>query len=153
MAESTFISPLGLGTRRLRLDGAHVGELKGSGGVVVPPSVTIGAYSWLRPPSEVAIAEAPPWLRAMAAEVGHEEVRPSGALSPSRAIALVAGLYRVVAEAAEGERNALLFWAACRAAEHGVDRHAAEEILLSAAVTAGLPEREAKATIASGFNR
>jgi Bifunctional DNA primase/polymerase, N-terminal len=148
-----YIAPLALGTRRLLLHGVHVGELKGSGGVVVPPSVTIGAYSWLRAPSDVAIAAAPAWLRALAAETRHDELRPSGQLSPSRAIALVAGLYRVVAEAAEGERNAMLFWAACRAAEHGVDRHAAAEILLSAAVKAGLPEREAKATIASGFHR
>ena len=148
-----YIAPLALGTRRLRLHGAHVGELKGSGGVVVPPSVTIGTYSWLRPPFHVEIADAPAWLRSIVAETRADELRPTRPLSPSRAIAVMAGLYRVVAGAAQGERNALLFWAACRAAESDVDRHAAAEILLSAALKVGLPEREAKATIASGFHR
>jgi hypothetical protein len=148
-----YVAPLGLGTRRLLLHGVHIGELKGSGGVLVPPSVTKDAYAWLRTPSQVTVADAPPWLRELADGPRHEEPGPRGPLSPSRAVALVAGLYRVVAEAAEGERNGLLFWAACRAAEHGVDRHAVGEILLSAALKAGLPEREARATIASGFAR
>jgi hypothetical protein len=148
-----YVAPLGLGTRRLVLDGVHIGELKGSGGVLLPPSVTTGPYTWLRAPSDVPIAEAPAWLRRLAHEPGPKGSRPIGGLSPSRAVALVAGLYRVVTRAQEGERNALLFWAACRAAEHGVDRDAVAEILRSAAVKAGLPEREARATIASGFRR
>jgi hypothetical protein len=148
-----YVAPLGLGTRRLVLHGVHVGELKGSGGVLVAPSVTTGNYAWLRAPSDLPVADAPAWLRALADGPRHEGSAPRGRLSASRAVALVAGLYRVVAEAAEGERNALLFWAACRAAEHGVDRHAAGEILLSAALRAGLPEREARTTIASGFAR
>jgi hypothetical protein len=148
-----YIAPLGLGTRRLQLHGVHIGELKGSGGVIVPPSVTTGPYDWLRSSSDVPVADAPAWLRALADGPRRDEPRALGRLSPSRAVALVAGLYRVVAEAAEGERNALLFWAACRAAEHGVDRGAAAEILLTAALKAGLPEREARATIASGFAR
>ena len=148
-----YVAPLGLGTRRLRLHGVHIGELKGSGGVVAPPSVTVGAYAWLSAPTDVPVADAPAWLRGLAEGTRHDEPRHTGPLSPSRAVALVAGLYRVVSEAAEGERNALLFWAACRVAENGVDRGAAGEILLSAALKAGLPEREAQATIASGFAR
>jgi hypothetical protein len=148
-----YFAPHGLGTRRLVLYGVHIGELKGSGGVVVAPSVTTGPYAWLRAPFDVPVAESPAWLRALVDMPHHEGVRPTGHLSPSRAVALVAGLYRVVAEASEGERNAMLFWAACRAADHGVDRKAAAEILLSAALKAGLPEREARATIASGFAR
>ena len=148
-----YIAPLGRGTRRLVLHGVHVGELKGSGGVLVPPSSTTGAYAWLRSPFAVAVADAPGWLRMLVEMPRPDGARPTGHLSPSRAVALVAGLYRVVAEAAQGERNAVLFWAACRAAEHGVDREAATEILLSAALKVGLPEREARATIASGFAR
>ena len=148
-----YVAPLGLGTRRLLLHGVHVGELKGSGGVLVPPSFTTGAYAWLRAPSGVLIADAPAWLRALADGPRREEPHTGGRLSPSRAVALVAALYRVVAAATEGERNALLFWASCRAAEHGVDRDAAAEILLSAALKAGLPEHEARATIASGIRR
>ena len=148
-----YISPLGLGTRRLLLNRVHIGELKGSGGVLVPPSVTTGPYSWLRSPHDFGVAAAPAWLRDLVAVPSGVDARPVGPLSPSRAVALVAGLYRVVAEADEGERNAVLFWAACRAAEHGVDRRAAGEILLTAALKSGLPEREARATIASGFGR
>ena len=148
-----YVSPLGLGTRRLVLDGVHIGELKGSGGVLVPPSVTTAPYGWLRAPTDVPIAAAPAWLQALAHRPLHLGPRAVGRLSPSRAVALVAGLYRVVAEAAEGERNALLFWASSRAAEHGVDHDAAAEILLAAARKAGLPEREAQATIASGLRR
>ena len=50
-------------------------------------------------------------------------------------------------------RNDLLFWASCRAAEHGLEAQAASEILLAAARTAGLADREARATIASGLAR
>ena len=148
-----YVAPLGLGTRHLLLGGIHIGELKGSGGVVVPPSVTDRPYSWLRPPSDTPVAKAPDWVRGLVRAPAPAAFRRSGRLSPSRAVALVAGLYRVVAEAAEGERNGLLFWAACRVADHGVDRAAATDILLSAALRAGLPEREARATIASGLAR
>jgi len=148
-----YVAPFGLGTRRLVLDGVHVGELKGSGGVLVPPSVTAGAYTWLRAPSDVSISHAPDWARSLADRPRPDGRRPAGHLSPSRAVALVAGLYRVVTEAAVGERNATLFWAACRAAEHRVEPDAATEILLSAAVKAGLPEHEARGTIASGLRR
>ncbi len=148
-----YVTPLGLGTRRLMLDGVHIGELKGSGGVLVPPSVTTGPYTWLLAPTDVPIAPATGWLGGLADRPRPEWPRPAGRLSPSRAVALVAGLYRVVAGAAEGERNAMLFWASSRAAEHGVDRAAAAEILLVAARKAGLPEPEALATISSGLRR
>lgn len=57
-------------------------------------------------------------------------------------------LIRFVAASRPGERNARLFWAACRAYEtgHGPDVAAA---LVYAAITTGLPEREAAATVAS----
>ncbi|WP_407566131.1 bifunctional DNA primase/polymerase [Streptomyces sp. 184] len=57
-------------------------------------------------------------------------------------------LIRFVTASHPGERNARLFWAACRAYEtgHGPDVAAA---LVRAAMTTGLPEREAKATVAS----
>ncbi len=146
-----YVSPLGLGTGRLVLHGIHVGELKGSGGVVVPPSVTAWPYEWLSDPSTVAIAGAPHWMRAMIHEARAIGSGPVGRLTPSRAVALMAGLYRVVAEAREGERNGLLYWATRRVAEHGIDRDAAVSILLTAALNAGLAEREARATIASGL--
>ncbi|CAM5513372.1 bifunctional DNA primase/polymerase [Streptomyces californicus] len=48
----------------------------------------------------------------------------------------------------EGQRNTRLFWAACRAYEHGFG-NALADALTAAAVRTGLPEHEARATIAS----
>lgn len=147
-----YVAPLGIGTRRLVLRGTHIGELKGSGGVVAPPSVTAGRYEWLRDPSTIAVSPAPRWMRGLVVEV-HPTTAAVGSsrLTPSRAVALMAGLYRVVSEAHEGERNGILYWATRRVAEHGIDRDAARDILLAAATAAGLPEREARTTIASGL--
>ncbi|MET9662267.1 bifunctional DNA primase/polymerase [Streptomyces sp. NPDC006510] len=58
------------------------------------------------------------------------------------------GLVRFVLAAREGQRNARLFWAACRAYEHGYG-DALADALTDAAVRTGLTEREARATIES----
>ncbi|MFF1919007.1 bifunctional DNA primase/polymerase [Streptomyces sp. NPDC058221] len=58
------------------------------------------------------------------------------------------GLIRFVLAADEGQRNTRLFWAACRAYEHGFGDSLADD-LTEAAVHTGLPEHEARATIAS----
>jgi bifunctional DNA primase/polymerase-like protein len=68
------------------------------------------------------------------------------------------GLLRCVEEAKEGERNAVLFWAACRAAEmlrNGElpSQSFGADILRLVAARAGLPDWEARRTIASGFRR
>jgi hypothetical protein len=57
-------------------------------------------------------------------------------------------LLRTVAGAAEGERNRILYWASCRAAEKGVIDQIAD-LLIAAAVTNGLTETEARRTITS----
>ncbi|WP_211362601.1 primase alpha helix C-terminal domain-containing protein, partial [Streptomyces chryseus] len=57
-------------------------------------------------------------------------------------------LVQFVRAAHEGQRNTRLFWAACRAYENGIGDSLADA-LTTAAVAAGLPEREARATIAS----
>jgi Bifunctional DNA primase/polymerase, N-terminal len=66
-----------------------------------------------------------------------------------------------VEHAKEGERNALCFWAACRAAEKlrdgplppFVNKAWVIDLLTLAAHRAGLPAREASLTIASGLRR
>ncbi|TWG04463.1 bifunctional DNA primase/polymerase-like protein [Streptomyces brevispora] len=58
------------------------------------------------------------------------------------------GLIRFVLAATEGQRNTRLFWAACRAYEHGFGDNLANA-LTEAAIRTGLPEHEARATIAS----
>ena len=56
-----------------------------------------------------------------------------------------------VASRPEGGRNGGLFWAACRMAEEGHDLSTTTSLLGEAAYTAGLPEREAMATIRSAY--
>jgi hypothetical protein len=67
------------------------------------------------------------------------------------------GLVRAVATATEGDRNSILFWAACRGSEAVRDGKAAEgfvnNVLLEAAKRCGLGELEAKRTIQSGMRR
>ena len=55
-----------------------------------------------------------------------------------------------MAESEEGQRNKVLFWAACRAAEDGlnIDRQ-----LIDAGTAAGLPEWEARRAVASAHNK
>jgi len=60
------------------------------------------------------------------------------------------GLVRAVREARVGERNALLFWAACKAREEG---HDAREELRQAALDAGLTEFEVERTLGSAERR
>jgi RepB DNA-primase from phage plasmid len=62
----------------------------------------------------------------------------------------LAGLVRTVREAPEGERNARLFWAACRAADEG---HDAREELREVALAVGLPEHEVARTLDSAEQR
>jgi len=66
------------------------------------------------------------------------------------------GLLRTVKFAQEKRRNTTLFWAACRLGEAmargEITTAAATAALLRAAVSAGLPEREARGTIQSGFS-
>jgi hypothetical protein len=68
------------------------------------------------------------------------------------------GILRTVVEAPEGERNRILFWAACRARDMYVagefDHPTAMQVLdllREAAERAGLPQREVERTITSGF--
>jgi Bifunctional DNA primase/polymerase, N-terminal len=67
------------------------------------------------------------------------------------------GALRLVATAAEGERNAVLHWAACRLAERvrdgQISANEAEALLVAAGRAAGLPEPEARATARSGLRR
>jgi hypothetical protein len=80
-----------------------------------------------------------------------------GLLSPAVRTSILRPLERAVARAPEGRRNCVLFWAACRAGEvisaGQIDSELAAEVLAQAAVIAGLPEAEARQTIASGFAR
>jgi hypothetical protein len=64
----------------------------------------------------------------------------------------LAGLVKLVAGAREGERNSLLFWAACRARESGRKDEFTAECLALAAAHAGLPFAEARRTVRSALD-
>ncbi|MFB1045064.1 primase alpha helix C-terminal domain-containing protein, partial [Streptomyces chrestomyceticus] len=61
-------------------------------------------------------------------------------------------LLRFVRTSPDGQRNARLFWAACRAYESGLGQEMATA-LTTAALHTGLTEREARATIASAARK
>jgi hypothetical protein len=67
------------------------------------------------------------------------------------------GLVRAVVNAAEDQRNAILFWTACRGGEAVRDGKADEgfvaTVLIEAAMRAGLPVIEARNTVKSGMGR
>lgn len=67
----------------------------------------------------------------------------------------IEGIVRSVAAAANGNRNAALYWGSCRMAElialHAIDQETARSLLEDAAAAAGLPPNEAAATVRSGL--
>jgi hypothetical protein len=61
------------------------------------------------------------------------------------------GLVETVAGAQQGNRNACLFWAACKMRESGLSEADAIDLLVAAAAQAGLGAIEAQRTVRSGF--
>ncbi|MGW5314516.1 bifunctional DNA primase/polymerase [Nocardia thailandica] len=122
-------------------------DLKGpSGYLVVPPSIhpdTGHAYRWL---NRSPIAAAPEWLRPHLLPAPHRPMLTFGA--PGCSSRTAAGLLRAVADAKEGCRNAVLFWAACTAAREGVLSMVRDD-LTAAALANGLPPNEIERTIRS----
>jgi hypothetical protein len=155
-----FVAPTGINaTRRLFLDGQHIGELKSRGGLVlVCPSSTERLYRWLEAPAGMALADAPDWLIALV-----EQSFPNEQRMPWKQVTLapradIAPLARHVARAELHNRNATLHWAAHRAADAGVPEDIAQQALGAAFVNTGLPAedrqnrlREGRATIASAY--
>lgn len=79
------------------------------------------------------------------------ENQPVGPISDTKLL----GIMRAIGNAANGERNDLLFWGACRVAEWidagELTRGVGERVLMSAATHCGLSDIEASKTIASAF--
>ncbi len=155
-----FIRPLGALTRTRLPVGVDV---KVSGYVVAPPSLhpaTGHPYRWVD--SEHPISPLPEHLRdlltapgtTLRASLSHD--RGSGGVSTPRDVrAALARLVMVVLDADEGNRNLVLFWAACRAVEyvragrvHGDD---VRSLLYDAGRGAGLDHGETRTTVASAF--
>jgi Bifunctional DNA primase/polymerase, N-terminal len=135
-----------------RLPGRHL-DFKAVGGYVLAPPSAVGGKPYRliehhqqdRQPEggqlDWAAATAlldPPRLRPQPAR------EPEHSSDAARLAAWVEGL-------AQGNRNAGLFWAACRAAESSDP--SALDVLARAARTAGLPEQEIRRTITSARRR
>jgi hypothetical protein len=94
----------------------------------------------------------PDWLRDALTPPPRPAV-PSHRTRAATADTAVAGIVRRVAEAREGERNDMLFWAACRLLERGLRPREVEALLLPTALSIGLPDVEARRTITSAQGR
>jgi hypothetical protein len=125
-------------------------DLKTVGGyVIMPPSIHPDSglpYRWEDPETKIAF---PP---AAARELLTPKPILKHGFHPGRGpldhLIEGAGLLRAVAEAEEGDRNRILYWAACRAAEDDLDL---EDELIRAARTAGLYTIEARRTVRSAY--
>lgn len=110
------------------------------GYLVAPPSQHIsgGTYEWI---DQSPAAYAPDWVKAiMNPPIVHARHTGGGGGLDT--------LVKFVSESTEGERNARLYWAACRAHERGVD----PQPLVDAAVAVGLVLGAALATVRSAAN-
>ncbi|GAB2446850.1 hypothetical protein GCM10027062_30400 [Nocardioides hungaricus] len=140
--------------RSWQVPGKHI-DFRGDGGyIIVPPSRVTGDDRVRRSYRSIVVAE-------------HHDPRPvdaaglRGFLDPPRQTLPPADIPAVgarpdklaawVASRPEGGRNGGLFWAACRMAEAGHDLSTTTSLLGEAAYAAGLPEREAMATIRSAY--
>jgi len=130
-------------------------DLKGLGkGYVVaaPTRLEAGPYVWevpLRRPEELPLAPEGLLLELLPPPPKPPEPLrlEGGSASPKRLRALLESYARAVASAPVGNRHPTLIRYARAAGgllPHGLDRQEAEEVLVAAAMAAGLPEKEAR---------
>lgn len=127
-------------------------DVKTTGGyVVAPPSVLDGGkrYTWQNSP----LAERLPRLPRWAFEALKPKPQPVVTFKRDSAPKDIAPLADFVSKSPAGERNKVLYWAACRAAEAGLLDGNACASLLSAAIAAGLDKTESEKTIASATKK
>lgn len=126
-------------------------DVRGRGGYLVGPgSLTVRGTYTLTPGTEHhRLRPAPEQLLNLLIPPAPAPPGPAAVpVAGRRAVALV----RFVLDAPPGRRNDRLYWAACRAHETGAaDQLAAA--LIDAAQSIGLPEAEARATVASAARR
>jgi bifunctional DNA primase/polymerase-like protein len=117
--------------------GAGLDIKSNTGYLVLPPSIhpSGGAYEWI---DRSPVAPAPQWM-------GEQLTPRPRAVNAGDRPGNISGLVRAVLTAEQGERNQRLLWAACRAAEEGLD----PEPLRQAAQLVGLDPRETDRTITS----
>ncbi|WP_406478145.1 bifunctional DNA primase/polymerase [Streptomyces platensis] len=122
-------------------------DVRGAGGYLVGPgSLTTHGRYVLATDTPRHPAPVPSTLLTAPPPPAHRE--PSYGVPPQPAAALI----RFVRSSPRGQRNARLFWAACRAQESGLGQELAAR-LTEAACHTGLSAEEARATIASATRR
>jgi hypothetical protein len=140
--------------RSWQVPGKHI-DFRGDGGyIVVPPSKVTGEDGVTRSYQQIAVAEHhKPWpVDANGLRGFLDPPRPMRPPPRPRACPVERRPPGCrVASRPEGGRNGGLFWAACRMAEDGHDLSTTTSLLGEAAYAAGLPEREAMATIRSAY--
>jgi hypothetical protein len=125
----------------------------------VDTRATGGYIVWWPAAGLPIISDAQPalWPEWLLAEFRPKPQPPRTTAAISRGHGWLRGLVRIVANSTEGQRNRILFWAACRGGEAVRDGKAGEDfvvdVLTEAAGRAGLPQPEAKRTIQSGIRR
>ncbi|MFE4211885.1 bifunctional DNA primase/polymerase [Streptomyces sp. NPDC056844] len=121
-------------------------DVRGAGGYLVGPGsvTTHGRYRLAPGTAHFAPAPCPRALLRLLTPPPRPH-HATGRATPARQ---GQGLVQFVRAAHEGQRNTRLFWAACRAYEHGFG-DALADALTDAAVGTGLTEQEARAAIAS----
>ncbi|MFE7621677.1 bifunctional DNA primase/polymerase [Streptomyces sp. NPDC057496] len=119
-------------------------DIRGTGGYLVGPGSVTAHGGYRLAPGTADLPPAPCPRALLRLLVPPARPRPPATARPDRG----RGLVRFVLAAHEGQRNTRLFWAACRAYEHGFG-DALADALVRAAVHTGLPEHEARATVES----
>jgi hypothetical protein len=137
-------------------------DIKTTGGYIVAspsfvkqPSDSIGDgnYTWVTHPRDIAPPRMPIWLSTILTPPPKPD---RSAFTPKTdAPKSIRSIVDFLTKSHAGDRNNRLYWASCRAAEVVRQRHVSEgsavDQLLSAAVSIGLPHKEAIATIISAF--
>ena len=148
---------LGLETRGFKLEN--------DGGYIIAPAtmlpdgrgwrIAAGSPSFLKSLKANTIPQPPRWLVNICRPPTIERVHHSAGRCSKDDTGWLRALVRTVANAPHGERNRLLFWAACRAGEGVRDGKTSEDfaisVLIEAAAHAGLPRSEARPTIYSAL--
>jgi hypothetical protein len=150
----------------LHLYHRHATGLGGSAGKLAPGIDVRGdggyVISWFAAGCECLDHSPPaPWPGRLVAELLPKPKPPVAVLPRVKtnvhADLAIEGVLRLIATAAEGERNSVLHWSACRLGERvragQIGQREAEALLVAAAAAAGLAEREARATARSGLRR
>lgn len=123
-------------------------DVRGAGGYLVGPGSVTARGAYRLAPGSAGLTPAPCPRALLRLLTPPERGRHAGPGGLRGRPAQGHGLVQFVLAAHAGQRNTRLFWAACRAYEHGFG-DALVERLVDAAVRTGLTEREARATIAS----